>query len=78
MSTNALDGFNVHPDVDVSTAEQVAFERLDGTPVTVGQVAEAQARLLDVLHRKAADMTRSGNPARSAAGAELLVIMGRG
>lgn len=70
-----LEELQVHPDVDMTTAGDTAFKRLDGTRVTVGQVAEAQARLLDLVHRTAKGMTRSGNPGRSAAGAEVIALL---
>lgn len=71
----ALEQMNVHEDVDMTTAGETAFTRLDGTRITVGQVAEAQARLLDLIHRTARDMTRSGNPGRAAAGAEVIALL---
>jgi hypothetical protein len=67
----------VDPIVDETTADETAHKREDGTRVTVGQVAEAQARLLDLIHRQAVQWQKSGNPARRAAGAELRELMRR-
>lgn len=65
----------VDPIVDESTGDQTAFKREDGTRVTVGQVAEAQARLLDLIAKRARKMMRSGSPAVRGSGIELLDLM---
>lgn len=75
---SALEDMDTHPAVDLDTADEVAFKREDGTRVTVGEVAAAQARLLDLIHKHARDLTRSNNPGRRAAGADLLELLGRG
>lgn len=66
----------VDPIVDESTADETAFKRDDGTRVTVGQVAEAQARLLDLIAKRARKLTKSGNPTVRGAGTDLLDLMG--
>lgn len=75
-ATDELAEFSLDPVVDDSTAGETAYKRENGTRVTVGEVAAAQARLLDLIAKHARGCLKSGNPGRRGAGRELLELMG--